>query len=145
MINIQSAIRALQSVKTLQTSTGEVFTKESALDALIRIQVVKKNIEAVEAALRCAIKEVCILPYENADGKVDWKSQSTTAQDVTEIIKAVGLDNLIKMEALKVVKTGLPTEIKKVVEYHETSVEKEPTIVVTLTTKPEGCEDIILQ
>lgn len=76
--------RALQSLETVKTSTGDGFTIESAAEALIKLSILRNEIEIVEKAIKSRLPKES-LPYEGALGKIILAEQNKYEQNAKKI------------------------------------------------------------
>lgn len=82
----QDIMKAVSSLGKLKSSTGDVFSAESAAKALIKISILKGELEKAEKAIRENLPKE-MLPYRDELGEIVLVKQNEYCVDAETIFK----------------------------------------------------------
>ena len=128
MLKLSTVRETVKSLGVLRTSAGDVFSFDSAADALIRLSYVKAEIEAAEKAIKEKLPEGFI--FENELGKITQVMTAQYSQDVPAIIAQLTAKGVDWQSLVKFGKTGLDKVTKAVIESNETKTGETPSMRV---------------
>lgn len=128
MLKLSTVRETVKSLGVLRTSTGDVFSAESAADALIRLSYVKAEIEAAEKAIKERLPEG--FTFENELGKITQVITAQYSQDVPAIIAQLTAKGVDWQSLVKFGKTGLDKQTKAVIESNEIKTGETPSMRV---------------
>jgi len=129
MLKFQEFSKAIKSLKTVRTSTGDAFDIVSGADTLIRLSYLKDEIETAIKAIKDRLPED--FTYENGLGKIAPVTTGKYEQDTKATILQLTAKGVDWQSLVKFAKTGLDKVTKAIVEMNETKVGESVSLKVT--------------
>jgi len=128
-MNLTDIQKAIKSLGILKTSTGDYFDKESAGNALININILKSELDAVDKALKEKFP-ISELPFEGKNGRIISEIRGEYEQDVSTIFQKISKKDFLK--GCKLSKSA-----------YDKKSDKEVIDIINLNTKQIGEKQII--
>lgn len=145
MIKFSDFNKALKTIGTLRTSTGDTFDVNSAGDALIRLSYLKAEVERAEKAIKERLPED--FSYENEMGKISVSKTATYSQNVPAIVSALTEKGIDWQGLVKFRKSGegVNKTVKAVIESNETLESESTTFRITKKDTDKADFDFTLE
>lgn len=149
-MNFTDFQKVFSSLGKLKTSTGDTYSFESAAEALIKINILKGELEKAEKALKAALPEEK-LPYEGELGKIILKDKTESVQDCKSILESGKIPEDIFWKACKITKSffdkkdPLGETALKEIEYNTKTEVVGKTVTILKSEKLKGEFDFSIE